>query len=92
VGNISKKQEASIKLIKQAQNTFSTKDGEAVLQYLLKDLGFFTSTYSENTHVMSYNEGRRSVAIQLIKMMRTDLDKVKLMLDQIEKEEIFNAY
>jgi hypothetical protein len=41
---------------------------------------------------MSYNEGRRSVAIQLIKMMRTDLDKVKLMLDQIEKEEIFNAY
>lgn len=88
---LSKKQEASIKLIKQAQNIFSTKDGEAVLQYLLKDLGFFTSNYSSDPHVMSYNEGRRSVAIQLIKMMRTDLDKVKEMLNDIEKQEIYYA-
>lgn len=76
----------SVRIIKQYQELFKTTDGKAVLQDLVKDCGVFTSSFSEDTHVTSFNEGKRSVALRLIKILKINTDKMNAILAKIDKD------
>ena len=65
--------EDKLKQLKQDyKNTFSTKEGDAVIADL-KSAYYHRGSYSKNdTHETSYQEGQRSVIIRIINLMKED--------------------
>lgn len=81
-----KRRNNSVKIIAQYQELFKTSDGKAVLQDLVKDCGVFTSSFSEDTHATAFNEGKRAVALRLIKILKINTDKMNAILAKIDKD------
>lgn len=81
-----KKQEASLKLISIYQSVFESPPGQKVLQDIISDCGVLSSSLDKDPITMAFNEGRRSVALRLMKILKTDTGKLKKIIDEIEKE------
>ena len=62
-----------LKQLKQDyKNTFSTKEGDAVIADL-KSAYYHRGSYSKNDpHETSYREGQRSVIVRIINLMKED--------------------
>ena len=43
-----------------------TVEGRCVIRNLLADCGVYASTYSPDTHMMAYKEGKRSVGLWIL--------------------------
>lgn len=61
------------------QKVFSGPEGEKVLNHLMYTYGVFfgTADTEGNPHVMYYNEGRRSVVVDILERVDCDLDKIR---------------
>lgn len=81
-----KKRDSSFKLISKYQDVFGSKNGEEVLRHIVKDCGLLASTFRKDSNEMAYHEGRRSVALGILKILKTDVEKVKKLIEDIEKE------
>lgn len=47
------------------------KQGRVVLQHLARTAGLFDSTFDTHNSRMSFNEGRRSIAVELFQQVRS---------------------
>lgn len=81
-----KKRNSSVKLIAQYQELFKTDDGKVVLQDLLKETGVFHSSYSDEPYAMAFNEGKRSVGLRLMKVLKMNTQKLNAILAKIDKD------
>lgn len=82
----SKKQKQSVALIRMYQDIFSTKQGEKVLHDIIKDCGVISSAFTSDPYVISYNEGRRSVALQIMQKLKIDTEQLLKTITEIDKE------
>jgi len=81
-----KKRNASVKLIAQYQELFKTDHGKIILKDLLKETGVFHGSYSDSPQAMAYNEGKRSVGLRLIQILKMDHQKLNAILAKIDKD------
>ncbi len=51
------------------RRTFNTDDGQKVLQDLKSRFGYETTTFSDNPHVTSFNEGQRAAVLLIVRML-----------------------
>ena len=51
------------------RRTFNTDDGQKVLQDLKSRFGYETTTFSDNPHVTSFNEGQRATVLLIVRML-----------------------
>lgn len=58
------------------QRVFDTEDGRAVLQDLEKRCFINHTTYNDSHGQMSFNEGRRSIYVHIINLLKKDLKEV----------------
>jgi endo-1,4-beta-D-glucanase Y len=68
--------------IRAYKKFFGTDEGRIVLWDMMKANNFRQSTFSTNAHEMAFNEGRRSVILQILSITETDERKI---LDFFEK-------
>lgn len=59
--------------VKAIQTMFSSKEGERVLEFITEECGLTSPSFSTDPIRSAYNEGRRSVAIQLLHLMKQRL-------------------
>ena len=71
-----KKRRASYKEI------FSTEVGREVLEDLMKNNFFWTSTITNDLQETSFNEGRRSVILAILNYVSLDADRIQTMMKQ----------
>lgn len=73
------------------KKTFSTDEGQEVLDDLMKSLFALSSTFDPtSTHQTTYNEGRRSVLLSILNTMELDIDQyLKAHREAMENQENF---
>lgn len=81
-----KKSEESLALIRHYQITFESKEGQKVLNDIISDCGILTATFDKDPLSLAFNEGKRSVALRLLKILNIDTAKLKTQIQEIEKE------
>lgn len=59
-------------VVRAYKNVFKGQGGPRVLHDLMKSCSFIRSTYSGDPVQMAHNEGRRSVVLDIIKMLGRD--------------------
>lgn len=81
---IAKKTQEHLDIIRAYKITFQSEYGQVVFRDMMKSSSFTTSTYSGDPVQMAHNEGRRSVILDIIKILDKD---EKQILDFINKSE-----
>ena len=66
------KRDKKLDYIRAYKQFFETESGRFVLWDMMKSCKFRQSTFSANAQEMAYNEGRRSVILDIIKITETD--------------------
>ena len=57
------------------QTVFRSEQGKCVLRDLMTKCSIWDSTFDENTLAMAYNEGRRSVVLGIMQMIKTKMEQ-----------------
>ena len=81
------------KLIEEQRNlyttfsrVFSSEDGVKVLTNLIKKYGVLETTFDSDSSNLAFNEGRRSVVLDILKILNTDIEnEYKNVLAMFEK-------
>lgn len=72
-------------LARAYRDTFSTPQGQLVLKHLITTCGVLQPTYVRgDSHDTAHNEGRRDVAVGILRMLNTDPEA---LADMMEMEE-----
>ncbi len=66
------------------KNTFSTEEGQRVLKNLEKLCFVHGTTFSVDDGVIQFNEGKRTVVVQIQNMIVMDLEKLREQLKENE--------
>ena len=61
---------------------FSTELGREVLEDLMKNNFFWTSTITNDLQETAFNEGRRSVILAILNYVSLDADRIQTMMKQ----------
>ena len=75
------------RLVKLYMRVFETEDGIKVLKNLMKDCNVMNGTYNGDPHIMYYNEGRRSVVFDILKVLHINLARFKELNEELEEEQ-----
>ena len=80
--------EKASKLLRAYHSVFNTPDGELVLNDLMSRNHFKTSSFNPEQRPMTtiYNEGARSVILQILNELKKDERTVMKMLEQGDKD------
>ena len=55
------------------RGVFGTREGQAVLEHLLRACGAFSATYVQgDTHQTAFREGQRNVALSIVRLIERD--------------------
>lgn len=84
--DILKKRREKANLIIAYQTVFDSEHGRKVLKDLMSLCGFVQSSMDDNSHVTAYNEGKRSVIVDILNKVNTDPDKIVEILKDNRKE------
>jgi len=82
-------------MVRLYKETFGTQNGKKVLFDLVKRSGFFAPAHVEgDPYSTHYNDGRRQVALYILKKLETDIDKLLALIKEGEKheQELLNDY
>ena len=66
--------------------TFATDEGKRVLKNLERLCFVNGTTFSEKPTITSFNEGKRTVVVQIQNMINMDLDKLREQLKEREDD------
>lgn len=69
---MSKEFERQLRLRQAYKRTFSTEDGQLVLDDLKARCGYENSVFNENPYVLACKEGGRAVLCYILEMMNVD--------------------
>ena len=75
-----------IKKIQAYKKMFGTPEGQVVLRDLLRNGGFFTGTFNESHSVMAFEEGRRSIVMEILRTTQVNVDEIINEFNRMEKE------
>lgn len=59
------------------KRTFQSEHGERVLRHLMKRFGILNSTMTDNPYLTAFNEGQRSVVIEIIRKLKIDVKRLE---------------
>jgi len=77
----------AIKVNASYKKAFSGPDGETVLKDLLVSTGFDTTTFvAHDPYSSAYNEGRRSIVLQILRMVDIDPKRYRQLYEITEDE------
>lgn len=79
------KQREKILLFKEV---FGSEKGEAVLHELMKSSFLLSPMATFNPTEMAYNEGRRSIVLQILQIIETDPERIMQLRKMGQSEEI----
>lgn len=69
------------------QTVFRSEPGKCVLRDLMTKCSIWGSTFDENTLAMAYNEGRRSVVLGIMEMVKTKMEQPTEYADEATQAE-----
>lgn len=72
-----------VEMISMFQQVFNGKNGEAVLSWFKVRYGDKSSHVAGDSHGTAFNEGQRSVYLQIMQFMNKDIKQ----LEEVQKEE-----
>jgi len=72
--------------IQRYKKVFGSPDGEEVIKDLIKSCGILNPLFSSDPIIMSYNEGRRSVILDIINLLDFDEKRIYDLTRQVQKE------
>tara|TARA_Y100001949_G_scaffold119221_1_gene101311 strand:- start:349 stop:618 length:270 start_codon:yes stop_codon:yes gene_type:complete len=78
-----KKREVSI-----FREVFETDQGKEIVAILARKFHVYKFLQTPDPYVSAFQEGQRSVVIQILEILQTDLDAVKRRLDQLDDERL----
>lgn len=76
--------------INMYKRVFNGEDGKVILRDLLRSGNFFTGTFNPCVASMSFEEGRRSIVMEILRTTQIDLETVIEQMNHIQSEE--NVY
>ena len=68
------------------KNTFSTDSGKRVLANLEQLCFIHSTTFSQIPYITSFNEGKRTVVVQIQNMIAMDLERLRKQLQEQEEQ------
>jgi hypothetical protein len=69
--------------ISDYQQTFNSPAGQKVLLHIMQSCGIMSSSFVKgDSHVTAFNEGQRSVVVQILKTLKIDLRKLEEQIRQ----------
>lgn len=72
--------------VQRYKKVFGSPDGEEIIKDLIKSCGILNPMFSNDPIVMSYNEGRRSVVLDMINLLDFDEKRIYDLTRQVQKE------
>ena len=70
------------------RDVFAGEQGQDLLAILAKKFHVYKFMQTPDPYVSAYQEGQRSVVVQIMEILQTDLDAVKRRLGQIDDERL----
>jgi hypothetical protein len=68
------------------KRTFESKSGQRVLQDLMDVHHMLRLSFDEkNPQVTAFREGERNVVIRILSILKTDIEKLKVHIEEIER-------
>lgn len=66
---------------------FTSESGEEILSDLMRATNFLTTTMGTTPYETYFNEGRRSLLLQIIQTAKLDNKQINRLMDKIHKED-----
>lgn len=73
-------------MIQRYKKFFGSPDGEEIIKDLIKSCGILNPIFNKDPIVMSYNEGRRGMVLDIINLLDFDEKRIYDLTRQVQKE------
>ena len=70
--------------VQMFRDVFETDEGKEILAILARKFHVYKFMQTPDPYVSAFQEGQRSVVIQILEILKTDLDAVKRRLGQMD--------
>jgi hypothetical protein len=74
--------------VQMFREVFGTDEGKEILAILARKFHVYKFMQTPDPYVSAFQEGQRSVVIQILEILKTDLDAVKRRLGQMDDERL----
>ena len=74
--------------VQMFRDVFETDEGKEILAILARKFHVYKFMQTPDPYVSAFQEGQRSVVIQILEILKTDLDAVKRRLGQMDDERL----
>ena len=74
--------------VQMFRDVFETDQGKEILAILARKFHVYKFMQTPDPYVSAFQEGQRSVVIQILEILKTDLDAVKRRLGQMDDERL----
>ena len=74
--------------VQMFRDVFETAEGKEILAILARKFHVYKFMQTPDPYISAFQEGQRSVVIQILEILKTDLDAVKRRLGQMDDERL----
>lgn len=74
--------------VEMFRDVFETDQGKEILAILARKFHVYKFMQTPDPYISAFQEGQRSVVIQILEILKTDLDAVKRRLGQMDDERL----
>ena len=74
--------------VEMFRDVFETDEGKEILAILARKFHVYKFMQTPDPYISAFQEGQRSVVIQILEILKTDLDAVKRRLGQMDDERL----
>ena len=74
--------------VQMFRDVFETDEGKEILAILARKFHVYKFMQTPDPYISTFQEGQRSVVIQILEILKTDLDAVKRRLGQMDDERL----
>ena len=68
--------------VQMFREVFGTDEGKEIMAILARKFHVYKYMQTPDPYISAFQEGQRSVVVQILEILKTDLDAVKRRLDQ----------
>ena len=74
--------------VQMFREVFGTDEGKEILAILARKFHVYKYMQTPDPYISAFQEGQRSVVVQIMEILKTDLDAVKRRLGQMDDERL----
>ena len=74
--------------VQMFREVFGTDEGKEIMAILARKFHVYKYMQTPDPYISAFQEGQRSVVIQILEILKTDLDAVKRRLGQMDDERL----